>query len=247
LRRDTNPVSLDHLIRSNQHLLWDRNADLLRRLQIDHQIQLRRLLHRKIGGLSSFEERTHSAPLRSEEYPTIGKKKILIVDDYSDLRKLLALVLKNSDYDTVEAATGLEALKQARATRPDLILMDLFMPDVTGDEVMAWLKADPVTRNIPVIVTTAFLDGPHVDRAIALGAADIINKPFHFASLHAMLQRCLSVNHSFNNLKNIFVGARQVFGRHSNHQIQKRLWVFLHNLVSMWFLMLIVTLLALPF
>jgi CheY-like chemotaxis protein len=201
----------------------------------------------KFHRLTQIFSRTRSAPLRYEECSGIGKKKILIVDDNSDLRKLLALVLKNSDYDTVEAATGLEALKQAHATRPDLILMDLFMPDVTGDEVMARLKADPVTRNIPVIVTTAFLDGPHVDRAIALGAADIINKPFHFASLHAMLQRCLSVNHSFNNPKNIFVGARQVFGRHSNHQIQKRLWVFLHNLVSMWFLMLIVTLLALPF
>jgi CheY-like chemotaxis protein len=56
----------------------------------------------------------------------------------------------------VEAATGLEALKQARA-RPDL--MDLSMPVVTGDEAMAWLKADPLTRNIPVIVTTDFLSG----------------------------------------------------------------------------------------
>ena len=145
--------------------------------------------------LTQILSRTRSAPLRYEECSRIGKKKILIVDDNSDLRKLLALVLKNSDYDTVEAATGSEALKQARATRPDLILMDLFMPDVTGDEAMAWLKADPLTRNIPVIVTTAFSYGPHVNRAIAFGAAEVLYKPFHLKSLHAMLQRHLSVNY----------------------------------------------------
>ena len=53
------------------------------------------------------------------------------------------------------------------------------MPDVNGDEALAWLKADPFTRNIPVIVTTAFLHGPLVNRAIARGAAGIINKLFH--------------------------------------------------------------------
>ena len=149
----------------------------------------------KFHRLTQIFSRTRSAPLRYEECSGIGKKKILIVDDNSDLRKLLGLVLKNSDYDTVEAATGLEALKQARATRPDLILMDLFMPDVTGDEAMAWLKADPLTRNIPVIVTTAFSYGPHVDRAIAFGAAEVLYKPFHLKSLQALLQRHLSVNH----------------------------------------------------
>jgi len=126
---------------------------------------------------------------------SIGKKKILIVDDNSDLRKLLALFLKSSDYDAVEAATALEALKQARATRPDLILLDLLMPDVTGDEAMAWLKADPLTRDIPVIVTTAFLSGSLVGRAIAVGAAEVLYKPFHLKSLHVVMQRHLSVNH----------------------------------------------------
>ena len=145
--------------------------------------------------LTRIFSRTRSAPLRYEECLSIGKKKILIVDDNSDVRELLVLFLKSSGYDTVEAATGLEALNQARATRPDLILMDLVMPIVSGDEAMVWLKADPLTRNMPVIVTTGFFYGPHVDRAIAFGATGIINKPFHFESLHAMLQRHLSVNH----------------------------------------------------
>ena len=145
--------------------------------------------------LTQIFSRTRSVPLKYEECPSIGKKKILIVDDNSDLRKLLALFLKSSGYDTVEAATGLEALKQARAIRPDLILMDLLMPDVTGDEAMAWLKADPLMCDVPVIVTTAFLSGTLVGRAIAVGAAEVLYKPFHLKSLHVVMQRHLSVNH----------------------------------------------------
>jgi CheY-like chemotaxis protein len=139
--------------------------------------------------------RTHSASLKYEECSNIGKKKILVVEDNSDLRKLLVLRIKESGYDTVEAATGLEALKQARATRPGLILMDLSLPVVHGDEAMVWLKADPLTRGIPVIVTTAFLFGTQVDRAIAAGAAEVLYKPFDLKSLHLVLQRHLSVNH----------------------------------------------------
>jgi two-component system, cell cycle response regulator DivK len=169
----------------------------VRPLAIDNHVALGKIGGTKMNfrSLTQIFSRTRSAPLTYEKCPSIGKKKILIVDDNSDLRKLLALVLKNSDYDTVEAATGLEALNQARATRPDLILMDLFMPDVTGDEAIVWLKADPMTRHIPVIVTTAFSYGPHVDRAIAFGAAEVLYKPFHLKSLQAMLQRHLSVNH----------------------------------------------------
>ena len=145
--------------------------------------------------LTQIFSRTRPAPLRYEEYPSIGKKKILIVDDNLDIRKLLALFLERSGYDTIEAATGLEAVSQARVICPNLILMDLTMPVVSGDEAMRWLKADPLTRHIPVIVISGFFDGPQLDRALAVGAVDILYKPFHFESLHATLQRHLSVNH----------------------------------------------------
>ena len=131
-------------------------------------------------------------PLKQKESSSICKNKILIVDDNSDLRTLLVLDLKESGYRVFEAATGLEALKQARATHPDLIFMDLSMPVVNGDEALVWLKADPLTRHIPVIVTTAVLFGPSVSRAIVAGAAEIIYKPFNMKSLHIVLQRHLS-------------------------------------------------------
>jgi two-component system cell cycle response regulator DivK len=103
------------------------------------------------------------------------------------------LRLEELDYDIVEAATGQEGLEQARATTPNLIIMDLAMPDYTGDEAIVSLKADPLTRDIPVIVLTAFLRGALVDRAIAAGAAEILHKPVNFKWLELVLWRHLSV------------------------------------------------------
>ena len=123
----------------------------------------------------------------------IGRTKILVVDDNSEIRKMLVLYLEQSGYDTVEAATGHQAIEQARATTPNLIFMDLAMPDGTGDEAIVSLKADPLTRDIPVIVLTAFLRGALVDRAIAAGAAEILHKPVNFKWLELVLWRHLSV------------------------------------------------------
>jgi CheY-like chemotaxis protein len=125
----------------------------------------------------------------------MGNNKILIVEDDSDCRKMVMLFLRQSGYKTVEAATGLEAVSRARVTRPNLILMDLNMPAMTGDQATARLKADPSTRDIPVIVTTAFSYGPLVDRAITAGADEIVHKPFELKSLRVTMQRHLSTNY----------------------------------------------------
>ena len=121
------------------------------------------------------------------------KNKILVVEDNSAIRQLVVLRLEELGYKVFEAETGLSAFRQARATSPDLILMDLGLPVIDGEEVMAWLKTDLATRRIPIIVTTAFLFGPSVYRAIAAGAAEVIYKPFNFDALHATLQRHLPV------------------------------------------------------
>jgi CheY-like chemotaxis protein len=129
--------------------------------------------------------------MNREEYSTSPKSKILVVEDNSDIRRLLVVRLKELGYEVFEAETGLNAFRHARATSPDLILMDLGMPVIGGDEVMTWLKTDLVTRHIPIVVTTAFLFGPAIDRAIAAGAAEVIYKPFNFDALHTTLQRHL--------------------------------------------------------
>ncbi|HEY7318934.1 MAG TPA: response regulator [Candidatus Binatia bacterium] len=121
------------------------------------------------------------------------KNKILVVEDHSDLRQLLVPGLKGLDYEVLEADSGLDAFRQARATPPDVILVDLGMPVVGGDDVLGWLKTDIVTRHISIIVTTALLFGPAVDRALAAGAAEIVYKPFNLDALNTVLQRYLPV------------------------------------------------------
>ena len=119
-------------------------------------------------------------------------KKILVADDNSEIRRLLVLHLGRSGYQTVEASTGHGAVDQARTTLPDLIIMDLAMPDGSGDEAIASLKADTLTRAIPVVVLTAFTGGVLVDRAIAAGATEVVHKPVTFEYLNVVLRRHLS-------------------------------------------------------
>ena len=130
----------------------------------------------------------------------VFKKRILIVEDNADSRELLVLWLRRSGYEIAEAETGLAAIEQTRATRPDLIIMDLGLPGMTGDEATARLKADPSTRDIPVIVNTAFPKGaPPVERALAAGATEILYKPTNLKTLLEVVHRYLSSDHMLNS------------------------------------------------
>jgi len=122
-----------------------------------------------------------------------NKQKILIAEDNPDGREIIVLFVKSLGLEVFEATTGLQALDQTRAVHPDLILMDLGLPEMPGDEVMVRLKDDPSTREIPVIVVTALpKDGTSVESAIAAGAAEILYKPFTFKALGEAMRRYLS-------------------------------------------------------
>jgi CheY-like chemotaxis protein len=131
-------------------------------------------------------------------------RKILVVEDHSDLRRLMAFFLDRIGYDVIEAETGLTAVERANATPPDLIMMDLGLPDITGDKVTAHLKANPSTKHIPVVVVTAYYgNAPLVESAIAAGACDVLSKPVSLRTLEDTLRRllmtkpeeeCLTVN-----------------------------------------------------
>ena len=121
-----------------------------------------------------------------------SKKKILIVEDHSDIRRLMAFFLERTGYDVIEAETGLAAIEQANATHPDLIVMDLGLPDITGDVATARLKLDPSTKHIPVIVITAYYGGsPRVESARAAGACEVLYKPVALQTLEDTLRRLL--------------------------------------------------------
>ena len=82
---------------------------------------------------------------------------------------------------------------------PDLILMDVCLPDMTGDEITARLKANPATRDIPVIIITAFQERGAKNHALDAGAAEILEKPFSLTMLRGILDRYLSTDESTEN------------------------------------------------
>jgi len=125
-------------------------------------------------------------------FQTKSRKEILVVEDDFSSRKLVTVALQ-PDYDIAQATTGVEAIDQAHASRPDLIIMDLELPGIRGDEVMERLKADTSTRDIPVIVTTALdPESLPVKRAIAAGAAKILYKPTPLKIFEKEVRRYLS-------------------------------------------------------
>ena len=125
--------------------------------------------------------------MEAETHMTLGSSGaapiVLIVDDEKDLRQLLDFNLKQAGYRTLHAASGAEALAQVARHEPDLILLDLNLPDVAGTEVARRLKADPETREIPIVMLTA--RGGEADRiaGFELGADDYVPKPFSVREL----------------------------------------------------------------
>ena len=118
-------------------------------------------------------------------------KKILIADNNDACRETLGVSIKGLGYAVFEAATGQEAIDKASSLHPDLIMMDLRLPGMNGDEATVRLKRNTSTRNIPVIISTAWTTacnvGDRVDRALDAGAEEILYKPFHFAMLRDRL------------------------------------------------------------
>lgn len=116
-----------------------------------------------------------------------SKPKILIVDDEPFNVDYLEQELEEADYDTIRAGNGQEALAKVESEAPDLVLLDIMMPVMDGFEVLRRLKANPATRDIPVIVISASNSLESVVRGIKLGADDYLPKPFEPVLLHARL------------------------------------------------------------
>jgi CheY-like chemotaxis protein len=118
-------------------------------------------------------------------------KTILIVEDNHDWRELLAIILRRLQYDVVVAMTGEDAVDKAFATHPDLILMDLGLPKMGGDEATVRIKSNAATTHIPIVIQTAFDRGPRAERALQAGAADIIQKPISLPDIQRILKKHL--------------------------------------------------------
>jgi two-component system phosphate regulon response regulator PhoB len=109
--------------------------------------------------------------------------QVLIVDDERDLVRLLEFNLQQAGFETAAAYTGMEALDRVRQRVPDLVVLDLMLPDISGTEVCRQMKASPRTRHVPVLMLTARTD--EVDRVVGfeVGADDFVTKPFSVREL----------------------------------------------------------------
>jgi two-component system phosphate regulon response regulator PhoB len=117
--------------------------------------------------------------------------RILVVEDEKDLQELLAYNLRKAGHDPILVGLGHEALERAASEAPDLILLDLMLPDMPGTDVCRTLKSNPATRHIPVVMLTA--KGEEIDRVVGfeLGADDYVPKPYSMRELTLRLAAIL--------------------------------------------------------
>ena len=118
------------------------------------------------------------------------KKKILVVDDEDDILNSLELVLQEKGYEVLTAGGGQEALTQAQMAKPDLVLLDIMMPQMDGWEVLKLLRVDDETAKVPVAMLSARTDAQDRVQGLQEGAVDYIFKPF---SLEDLLNKIESI------------------------------------------------------
>src|SRR5271157_5763699 len=133
--------------------------------------------------------------------PALIKSLILVVDDITKNLQVVGTVLRNQRYKVMPAASGADALKCVHAQLPDLVLLDLMMPEMDGIEVCRRLKADPSTQSIPVIFLTASNEMEHLVKGFEVGAVDYVTKPFNPPELLARVRTHLELKHARQQLR----------------------------------------------
>jgi diguanylate cyclase (GGDEF)-like protein len=129
-------------------------------------------------------------------------KRILIVDDEKTNIIALAQFLK-TQYDVIVATDGASALEAAGKHKPDLILLDIVMPDMNGFDVLTALKGSPDTINIPVIFITGLVNADDEERGLTLGAVDYITKPFHKSVVKARIRTHLRMSDYIHTIEKL--------------------------------------------
>jgi two-component system phosphate regulon response regulator PhoB len=164
---------------------------------------------------------------------------VLIVDDEPDLASLVEFNLRQAGLETSVALTGEQALQLARLRRPDVVLLDLMLPDLSGKEVCRRLRADPATRTVPIVMLTS--RGEEADRieGFEVGADDYVTKPFSprelVLRLKAILRRSAtreSTEQLRLGLLRLDLGAHRAFVAEAEVELTALEFKLLHHLLS---------------
>lgn len=118
-------------------------------------------------------------------------KRILAVDDEPDVLLIVRTALQSEGFEVSTASNGPDALESARENPPDLVILDVMMPGMSGFEVLAELKSDEGTAEIPVIMLTGLSDRTKIQEAITGGVTYYVVKPFEFEDLIAKVNEAL--------------------------------------------------------
>ena len=117
--------------------------------------------------------------------------RILVADDSVTIQKVVELTFSKEDFTLIQARSGEEALRKAKEARPDLILLDLVMPDKNGYDVCIALRADPMLRTVPIILLAGTFESFDQQRGTQAGANDFVTKPFESQVLIGKVKQLL--------------------------------------------------------
>jgi putative two-component system response regulator len=120
-------------------------------------------------------------------------KKVLIVDDHEHLRRILASILRSCDYEILQAATAAQAIESALFNKPDLILMDIQLPDFSGLEAARLIRENPACAHIPIVGCTAVFGPEMRPQALASGMVEYLQKPVSSALLITTVEKFIAV------------------------------------------------------
>jgi len=124
-----------------------------------------------------------------------GSKCILVVDDSKLFLFLSETIFKRVGSKVITATSGMQALKLVEEVKPDIVILDLMMPDMRGDEVCAKIKSDPKTKDIPVIIVTVYSNSEEIEKCMKAGCDDFLIKPIDQNALIRKVAEILKIPH----------------------------------------------------
>ena len=123
----------------------------------------------------------------------VSSFKILCIEDHRETQRVLTFLLSKAGFEVITADDGHQGIKKARAWRPALILVDMMMPGMSGSEVIRRLRADPATKDVPMLIFSAYEDAALIEEARAAGADDYLPKTIMPTDLIHMIDDHLKV------------------------------------------------------